>query len=146
MEKILNFTGKRLDTSDENRHSIFQEDGENSNMVGAKDLAAMNDTKDSAVKDSQQKLSEAVTTSQLKDLIKKAIKDQVYSVIQPSYTYAKPYSQKIDRLKMPGNYQPPKFQQFDGKGNSRQHIAHFVKLTIMLAPMEISWSNNLFIL
>ena len=75
MEKILNFTGKRLDTSDENRHSIFQEDRENSNMVGAKDLAAMNDTKDSTVKDSQQKLSEVVTASQLKDLIKEAVKD-----------------------------------------------------------------------
>ncbi|KAA0035837.1 ty3-gypsy retrotransposon protein [Cucumis melo var. makuwa] len=24
-------------------------------------------------------------------------------------------------------YQPPKFQQFDGKGNPKQHIAHFVK-------------------
>jgi hypothetical protein len=28
---------------------------------------------------------------------------------------------------MPPNYQPPKFQQFDGKGNPRQHIAHFVE-------------------
>ncbi|MBA0757899.1 hypothetical protein Gotri_020944 [Gossypium trilobum] len=25
------------------------------------------------------------------------------------------------------NYQPPKFQQFDGKGNPHQHIAHFVE-------------------
>ena len=30
-------------------------------------------------------------------------------------------------LKMPLNYQPPKFQQFDGKGNPRQHIAPFVE-------------------
>ena len=30
-------------------------------------------------------------------------------------------------LKMPPNYQPPKFQQFDGKGNPRQHVAHFVE-------------------
>uniref|UniRef100_A0A6N2M0I5 Ty3-gypsy retrotransposon protein n=1 Tax=Salix viminalis TaxID=40686 RepID=A0A6N2M0I5_SALVM len=28
---------------------------------------------------------------------------------------------------MPLSYQPPKFQQFDGKGNPRQHIAHFVE-------------------
>ena len=28
---------------------------------------------------------------------------------------------------MPQNYQPPKFQQFEGKGNPRQHVAHFVK-------------------
>jgi len=28
---------------------------------------------------------------------------------------------------MPLSYQPPKFQQFDGKGNPRQHVAHFVE-------------------
>ncbi|KAM0976329.1 hypothetical protein ACFX2C_019261 [Malus domestica] len=24
-------------------------------------------------------------------------------------------------------YQPPKFMQFDGKGNPKQHVAHFIK-------------------
>jgi len=67
------------------------------------------------------------TTNQLKELIKEAIKDQVESSVQPSYSYAKPYTQRIDLLKMPPNYQPPKFQQFDGKGNPRQHIAYFVE-------------------
>ncbi|KAL0295630.1 UNVERIFIED_CONTAM: hypothetical protein Scaly_0217500 [Sesamum calycinum] len=28
---------------------------------------------------------------------------------------------------MPMGYQPPKFQQFDGKGNPKQHVAHFVE-------------------
>ena len=28
---------------------------------------------------------------------------------------------------MPPSYQPPKFQQFDGKGNPKQHVAHFVE-------------------
>nr|XP_016503175.1 PREDICTED: uncharacterized protein LOC107821263 [Nicotiana tabacum] len=28
---------------------------------------------------------------------------------------------------MPTNYQPPKLHQFDGKGNPRQHIVHFVE-------------------
>ena len=28
---------------------------------------------------------------------------------------------------MPQNYQPPKFQQFEGKGNPRQHVSHFVE-------------------
>lgn len=46
---------------------------------------------------------------------------------QPSYTYAKPYIQRIEDLKMLIGYQPPTFQQFDGKGNPRQHIAHFVE-------------------
>ncbi|KAL0284681.1 UNVERIFIED_CONTAM: hypothetical protein Scaly_2841400 [Sesamum calycinum] len=33
------------------------------------------------------------------------------------------YTPRIDSFKMPMGYQPPKFQQFDGKGNSKQHIA-----------------------
>ena len=72
-----------------------------------------NDVKNSNIEDameSEQKISEVVTTSQLKDLIKEAIKDQVDSITQPSYTYAKPYSPRIDHLRMPKNYQPPKFQ------------------------------------
>ena len=28
---------------------------------------------------------------------------------------------------MPKGYQPPKLQQFDGKGNPKRHIAHFIK-------------------
>ncbi|KAK2996611.1 hypothetical protein RJ639_025390, partial [Escallonia herrerae] len=30
-------------------------------------------------------------------------------------------------MRMPAGYQPPKFQQFDGKGNPKQHVAHFVE-------------------
>ncbi|KAL0433620.1 UNVERIFIED_CONTAM: hypothetical protein Slati_2696300 [Sesamum latifolium] len=44
-----------------------------------------------------------------------------------SLTYSKPYTPRIDSLKMPMGYQPPKFQQFDGKGNPKQHVAHFVE-------------------
>jgi len=28
---------------------------------------------------------------------------------------------------MPAGYQPLKFQQFNGKGNPKQHIAHFIE-------------------
>ena len=28
---------------------------------------------------------------------------------------------------MPVGYQPPKFQSFDGKGNPKQHVGHFVE-------------------
>ncbi|CAA0806667.1 Unknown protein, partial [Striga hermonthica] len=38
-----------------------------------------------------------------------------------------PYSPRIDNLRMPVGYQPPKFQQFDNKGNPKQHIAHFIE-------------------
>ncbi|KAH1130236.1 hypothetical protein J1N35_001614, partial [Gossypium stocksii] len=60
-------------------------------------------------------------------LVKEAIKDQFESVDPPLYTYSKPYTQRIDRLKKLKNYQPPKFQQFDGKRNPHEHIAHFVE-------------------
>ena len=95
------------------------------NHFGAKSEPILHEEEENftkAVIESQPKSNENVTPNQLKELIKEAIKDQVKSVIQPSYTYAKPYSQRIDRLRMPGSYQPPKFQQFDGKGNPRQHI------------------------
>ncbi|XP_051130789.1 uncharacterized protein LOC127251221 [Andrographis paniculata] len=41
--------------------------------------------------------------------------------------YAKPYTSRIDALKMSLGYQPPKFQQFDGKGNPKQHVVHFME-------------------
>uniref|UniRef100_A0A7N2N597 RNA-directed DNA polymerase n=1 Tax=Quercus lobata TaxID=97700 RepID=A0A7N2N597_QUELO len=44
-----------------------------------------------------------------------------------SLLYSKPYTKRIDNMRMPNGYQPPKFLQFDGKGNPKQHIAHFVE-------------------
>uniref|UniRef100_A0A2N9E9D5 Retrotransposon gag domain-containing protein n=1 Tax=Fagus sylvatica TaxID=28930 RepID=A0A2N9E9D5_FAGSY len=64
---------------------------------------------------------------QLKEFIKDAIKDQVGSGSQSSIGYVKPYTQRIDLMRMSTNYQPPKFQLFDGKGNPRQHVAHFIE-------------------
>ncbi|CAM8994886.1 unnamed protein product [Rhodiola kirilowii] len=40
---------------------------------------------------------------------------------------AKPYSKRIDGLRMPQGYQPPKLQQFDGKRSPKQHVAHFIE-------------------
>ena len=37
------------------------------------------------------------------------------------------YTKRIDLLRMPHGYQPPKFNQFDGKGNPKQHIAPFIE-------------------
>ena len=41
--------------------------------------------------------------------------------------YSKPYTKRIDNMRMLNGYQPPKFLQFDGKGNPKQHVAHFVE-------------------
>jgi len=35
---------------------------------------------------------------------------------------------RIDALRMPYGYQPPKFNQFDGKGDPKQHVAHFIEI------------------
>ncbi|KAJ9145663.1 hypothetical protein P3X46_028020 [Hevea brasiliensis] len=51
-----------------------------------------------------------IKSSQLKDFIKEAIEDQVDGVTQPSYSYVKPYSPRINLMKMTINYQPLKFQ------------------------------------
>ena len=101
MNKIATLTRKGSTTSEQNLNPNLHEEE--------------NSTK--AVIESQPKSNEMVTPNQLKELIKEAIKDQVESVIQPFYTYTKPYSQRIDHLRMPVSYQPPMFQQFDGKGN-----------------------------
>lgn len=40
------------------------------------------------------------------------IKDKYMVAAKPSLTYVKPYTTRIDSLKIPVGYQPPKFQQF----------------------------------
>ncbi|KAL0415691.1 UNVERIFIED_CONTAM: hypothetical protein Slati_3401000 [Sesamum latifolium] len=54
------------------------------------------------------------------------IRSKIEGSSKSSLTYSKPYTPRIDSLKMPMGYQP-QFQQFDGKGNLKQHVAHFVE-------------------
>ena len=58
-------------------------------------------------------VDKSISSDQHKELIKETIKYQVGGGgSQSSIVYAKPYTQRIDLLRMPPNYQPPKFQQF----------------------------------
>ena len=68
-----------------------------------------------------------IPIDQLKNFIIEAIKDKFESSSNFSHIYAKPYTQRIDNLKMSEGYQPFNLQQFDGKGNLKQHITHFIK-------------------
>ncbi|KAL0423943.1 UNVERIFIED_CONTAM: hypothetical protein Sradi_0929100 [Sesamum radiatum] len=68
-----------------------------------------------------------IPVDQLKEFIEGTIKSKIEGSSKSSLTYSKPYTPRIDNLKMPMGYQPPKFQQFDGKGNPKQHVAHFVE-------------------
>ncbi|TYK26810.1 ty3-gypsy retrotransposon protein [Cucumis melo var. makuwa] len=61
------------------------------------------------------------------DMIVNSIRAQYGGLPQTSFMYFKSYTKRIDNLRMPLGYQPPKIQQFDGKGNPKQHIAQFVE-------------------
>ena len=44
-----------------------------------------------------------------------------------SYTHLTLPTKRIDALRMPYGYQPPKFNHFDEKGNPKQYISHFIE-------------------
>ncbi|KAL6184714.1 hypothetical protein ACLB2K_046114 [Fragaria x ananassa] len=69
----------------------------------------------------------SMSFQQLQDIITNSIKAQYGGPSRDSLVYSKPYTKRIDGLRMPFGYQPPKFQQFEGKGNPKQHVAHFIE-------------------
>ncbi|KAL0368036.1 UNVERIFIED_CONTAM: hypothetical protein Scaly_1022500 [Sesamum calycinum] len=68
-----------------------------------------------------------IPVDQLKEFIEGTIRSKIEGSSKSSLTYSKSYTPRIDNLKMSMGYQPPKFQQFDGKGNPKQHVAHFIE-------------------
>ena len=69
----------------------------------------------------------SLSIQQLQDMIANTIRAQYGGPSQDTFIYSKPYSKRLDNLRMPTGYQPPKFMQFDGKGNPKQHVAHFIE-------------------
>ncbi|KAK2986002.1 hypothetical protein RJ640_026392 [Escallonia rubra] len=69
----------------------------------------------------------SLSVQQLQDMITSTIRAQYGGPSRNNLMYSKPYTKRIDNMRMPTGYQPPKFQQFDGKGNPKQHVAHFVE-------------------
>ena len=69
----------------------------------------------------------SISVQQLQDMITNTIRAQYRGSSTSSLMYLKPYTKCIDNMRMPNRYQPPKFLQFDGKGNPKQHVAHFVE-------------------
>ncbi|KAL0340143.1 UNVERIFIED_CONTAM: hypothetical protein Sradi_4531100 [Sesamum radiatum] len=68
-----------------------------------------------------------ISVQQLQEMITNTIRTYRGETTQSSRAYSKPYIKRINTLKIPMGYQPPKLQQFNGKGNPRQHIAHFIE-------------------
>ena len=58
-----------------------------------------------------------IPLDRLKEFIEGTMKDKYEVSTKSSHMYAKPYTARVDNFKMPAGYQPPKFQQFEGKGN-----------------------------
>ena len=69
----------------------------------------------------------SMSVEQIQSLIANAVKAQLGGGSHKTHLYTKPYTKRIDALRMPHGYQPPKFNKFDGKGNPKQHVAHFIE-------------------
>jgi len=67
-----------------------------------------------------------MTIEQIQDLMANAVKIQLGGGARKTHLYTKPYTERVDALYMPRNYQPPKFLQFDGKGHPK-HVAYFIE-------------------
>ena len=72
--------------------------------------------------------SRSMTIEQIQDLMANAVKAQLGEGSRRTLLYTKPYTKMVDALRMPHGYQPTKLQQFDGKGNPKQHVAHFTEI------------------
>ncbi|KAL0381112.1 UNVERIFIED_CONTAM: hypothetical protein Sangu_0175500 [Sesamum angustifolium] len=77
------------------------------------------DEKDTYAKELQISSDGLILVDQLKEFIEGTIKSNIEGSSKSSLTYSKPYTPRIDSLKTPMGYLPPKFQQFDGKGNPK---------------------------
>jgi len=68
-----------------------------------------------------------MTVEQIQDLIANTVKAQLGGGGRKTHLHTKAYTKRVDALHMPRGYQPQKFQQFNGKGNPKQHVAHFIE-------------------
>ncbi|KAL0418953.1 UNVERIFIED_CONTAM: hypothetical protein Sradi_1308800 [Sesamum radiatum] len=68
-----------------------------------------------------------ISIENVKNTINEAMTNAYGTRFQVFKSYVKLYTKRIEHLRMPENHQPPKFQQFNGHGDPRQHIAHFIE-------------------
>ncbi|KAL0298880.1 UNVERIFIED_CONTAM: hypothetical protein Sradi_6547800 [Sesamum radiatum] len=78
-----------------------------------------NEREKSLMKELQVSSKGLIPIDQLKEFIMGTIQNKLDGSSKSSIAYTKPYNERINNLKMPIGYQPPKFQQFDGKGNPK---------------------------
>ncbi|KAK4402842.1 hypothetical protein Sango_1024900 [Sesamum angolense] len=66
--------------------------------------------KDKSAKEFQISSDGLILVDQLKEFIEGTIRSKIEGSSRPSFTYSKPYTPRIDSLKIPMGYQPSKFQ------------------------------------
>ena len=71
----------------------------------------------------------SLSIQQLQDMITNIIQAQYGGSSTTSLIYSKPYTKRINNMRMSNGYQPPKFLQFDGKGNPNDVNAYFKNKT-----------------
>ncbi|KAM2437185.1 hypothetical protein ACFX1W_014323 [Malus domestica] len=89
-------------------------------------------------------LTGSLSIQQLQEMIASTIKAQYEGSLHDSVLYSKPYSKKIDTLKMLRGYQPPKFMQFDGKGNPNNMSPISLRLATTRGQKEITSLSSLY--
>ncbi|KAL0368040.1 UNVERIFIED_CONTAM: hypothetical protein Scaly_1022900 [Sesamum calycinum] len=73
-----------------------------------------------------------IPVDQLKEFIEGTIKSKIEESSKSSLTYFKSYTPRIDSLKMPMGYQPPKFQSFEELATR----AHDMELSMIASGVE----------
>ncbi|GKV22483.1 hypothetical protein SLEP1_g32351 [Rubroshorea leprosula] len=98
-----------------------------SSSVAEKALENKEDSLRTSDRGKQVTMEESLEQQKQEQLNRTILQARQGGTSQSSLVYAKPYTRRIDNLSLPDGYQPPKFQMFSGKGNPRQHVAHFVE-------------------
>ncbi|KAG8367735.1 hypothetical protein BUALT_Bualt16G0103800 [Buddleja alternifolia] len=73
------------------------------------------------------------------DLIKREIKRNEDGMTHNLKIVTKPYPSWVDKVPFPPGFTQPEFRRFDGKGNPREHVAHFIARLAQLGENKLLW-------
>ena len=125
MAEMMNLLNIIVKDNEENNRKIDDLEKEIQKLRKEKDKSRHNTDEEEG--DGGNPKNATYTEKRLQAIIASSIRNQLGEISSGASRYVKPYTKRIDSLCMPVGYQPPKFQQFDGNGNPRQHIVHFIE-------------------
>ncbi|KAI4370364.1 hypothetical protein MLD38_018723 [Melastoma candidum] len=136
-EQQMDYIVKKLESKDVDK--TFTEESSRTQVDKGKGVMTVDDSaKHTSI------IEDPIPAKAMMELIKEKAKSELEGKSSSSSAYYKPYSRRIEGLKMPVGYQPPYFQQFDGKGNPRQHVPHFIE-TCNNAGTDGDWMVKQFV-